>query len=179
MALRKASAYSKRRVRPYTRKSKVKEKNYIKTVPQPKIIKFRMGDVEGFKQNKYPIIIKVLSKENVQIRDNAIEAIRQYLNRFLQKKIGKDFYFEIKTYPHNIIRENKMLTGAGADRMQTGMSLSFGKAAGRTALIKKGQTIFLVGVLNQKAESEARKMIRAVKAKLPCNVQIETTRIKS
>ena len=43
-ALRKANAYSKRIVVPFTRISKKKNKAYIKTVPPQKIVKFTMGN---------------------------------------------------------------------------------------------------------------------------------------
>ena len=174
MALRKASAYSKRYARPYTRKSKKRTKSYIKTVPNSKIVKFKMGDLKGFTEDKYPIQIHVISKENCQIRDNSIEAVRQFLNRFLQIKVGKEFYLEVKIYPHHILRENKMLTGAGADRMQTGMSRSFGKTIGRAALVKPDQVLYIVGIKNTKAEIEARKLIRSIKARLSCKIGTKT-----
>ena len=174
MALRKGSAYSKRYARPYTRKSKKRTKSYIKTVPNSRIVKFKMGDLKGFVEGAYPIQIHVISKENCQVRDNSIEAVRQFFNRFLQTKVGKEFYLEVKIYPHHILRENKMLTGAGADRMQTGMSRAFGKTMGRAALVKPNQVLYILGVKNEKAEIEARKLIRAVKARLPCKVGTET-----
>lgn len=174
MALRKGSAYSKRIVRPYTRKSKKRTKSYIKTVPNSKIVKFKMGDIKGFEKGEYPIALNIISKEKIQIRDNSIEAIRQYLNRFLQLKLGKEFYLEVKIYPHHILRENKMLTGAGADRMQTGMSQSFGKTAGRAALIKPNQTLLIIGVKTPKAEIETRKLIKATKSRMPCTISIKT-----
>ena len=170
MALRKASAYTKKKVTPFTRKSKVRKKSYIKTIPNSKIVKFKMGDITGYEAGKFPIQIQVVSKESVQIRDNAIEAVRQYLNRFLQKKGGKEFYLEAKVFPHHILRENKMLTGAGADRMQTGMARAFGKTMGRAAIIKKDQVLFIVAVKTEKAESMARGLIRSIKARLPCKV---------
>ena len=179
MALRKSSAYSKKPARAYTRKSKKRTKSYIKTVPNSKIVKFKMGDIKGFDKNNYPITLKVISKEKVQIRDNAIEAVRQYLNRFLQLKLGKEFYFETKIYPHHILRENKMLTGAGADRMQTGMSRAFGKTIGRAALVKPDQTLFVIGVKTPKAEAETRKLIRAAKSRLPCKVTTTTILTKT
>ncbi len=174
MALRKGSAYSKRYARPYTRVSKKRTKSYIKTVPNSKIVKFKMGDLKGFDAGEYPIQIHVISKENCQIRDNSIEAVRQFFNRFLQIKVGKEFYLEVKIYPHHILRENKMLTGAGADRMQTGMSRSFGKTIGRAAFVKPKQTLYIIGVKTQKAEIEARKLIKSVKARLACKVSTQT-----
>jgi len=133
-----------------------------------------MGDIKGFDKGEYPITLNVSSKENIQIRDNAIEAVRQYLNRFLQVKLGKEFYLEVKIYPHHILRENKMLTGAGADRMQTGMSKAFGKTGGRAALIKPNQLIYIIGVKTPKAETEARKLIKSVKSRMPCKTSTKT-----
>jgi len=179
MALRKAGAYSKRYARPFTRKSKVKSKSYIKAVPNTKIVKLKMGDLKGFDNNKYPIILHVFSKDQAQWRDNSIEASRQFLNRFLLEKVGKDFYFEVKVYPHHILRENKMLTGAGADRMQTGMSRSFGKAIGRAAMIKAGQLLFIIGVQTPKQESEARRLVSSVKSRMPCRIHVEADRQKA
>ena len=174
MALRKASAYSKRKARPYTRNSKKRAKSYIKTVPNSKIVKFKMGDIKGFDKGEYPIQIQIASKENIQIRDNAIEAVRQYFNRFLQVKLGKEFYLEVKIYPHHILRENKMLTGAGADRMQTGMCRSFGKTIGRAALVKPNQIIYIIGVKTPKAEIEARKLIKSAKSRITCKISTKT-----
>ncbi len=176
MGLRKASAYSKRYARPYTRKSKVRQRSYIKTVPNPKIIKFRMGDVEGFSKGKFSIVLNVFSKEQIQIRDNSLEAVRQFLNRFLNKATNKEYYFEVKVYPHHILRENKMLSGAGADRMQTGMSHAFGKAIGRAAMVKQGQVLFVFGVMNTKHEIELRKLITSAKSRLPCKIAVEVVK---
>ena len=171
MALRKAGAYSKRKARPYTRKSKVRSKSYIKTVPNSHIVKFKMGNLKKYDKGKFPIVIEVVSKENLQIRDNAIESVRQFLNRFLVERLGGgEFYLEAKVYPHHVLRENKMLTGAGADRMQTGMSQSFGKSIGRAAFVKNGQVLFIIAVRTEKGEFEARKLIRSSKSRLPGKV---------
>jgi len=176
MALRKSSAYTKRYARPYTRKSKKRSKSYIKTVPNSRIVKFQMGDAKGYAAGKYPTEILVMSKEKMQIRDNAIEAVRQYFNRFMQIKVGKEFFLEVKIYPHHILRENKMLTGAGADRMQTGMSRAFGKTMGRAAFIKPGQVLFMIAIKTDKQEVEARKLIRSVKSRLPCKISTKTVK---
>ncbi|MGK0208919.1 MAG: large subunit ribosomal protein L10e [Patescibacteria group bacterium] len=170
MALRKGSAYTARKARPFTRKSKVRSKSYIKTVPAARIVKYKMGDIKGYDTEKFPIAIGVVSKVQAQVRDNSLEAVRQFFNRFLQVKLGKEFYLEVKVFPHHILRENKMLTGAGADRMQTGMARSFGKTMGRAAMVKPGQVLFIIGVKNALAEVEARKLIASAKARLPCAV---------
>jgi len=174
MALRKAGAYSKKYTRPYTRKSKVKQKSYIKAVPNTKVVKLRMGDLPGYDSGKYPIMLRVITKEKLQIRDTALEAARQYLHRFLLEQVGKDYYLELCVYPHHVLRENKMITGAGADRMQTGMALSFGATMGRAALVKANTPIFLIAILNQKHEAIARKLIHSIKARLPGSIGITT-----
>jgi large subunit ribosomal protein L10e len=178
MGLRVAKAYSKRHTRPYTRKSKVKSKSYIKAVPNTKVVKLKMGDLQGWQTGKYKVILKIVSKEKIQLRDNAIEAVRQYLHRFLTEQVGKDYYFEVNVYPHHILRENKMITGAGADRMQTGMALSFGATMGRAALINANQTIFTIGIANSNAEKIARKLIDSSKAKIPSGIRVETIYVK-
>jgi large subunit ribosomal protein L10e len=94
----------------------------------------------------------------------------------LQTKVGKDFYLGVQVYPHHILRENKMLTGAGADRMQTGMSRSFGRTIGRAALVRVGQPLYIIGIKDAKAEAEARKLIKACKARLPCTTTVQTIR---
>ena len=176
-AIRKASSYSKRYARPYTRKSKVKAKSYIKTIPPQKIVKFFMGNREAFEQGKLPIVLSMISEEQVQIRDNSLEACRQYINKQLETAFGAQFYFLVKVAPHHILRENKMLTGAGADRMQTGMQLSFGKAIGRAALVPPKKEIFTVAIENERAASETRKFLEKIKAKLPGRTRIITQRI--
>ena len=178
MALRKAGAYSKRYARPYTRKSKVKSKSYIKMVPPQKIVKFFMGNREAFEQGRLPILLRIVSEEQIQIRDNALEACRQYVNKQLENTFGNQFYFLVKVVPHHILRENKMLTGAGADRMQTGMQLSFGKAIGRAALVPPGKEIFTIAVETEKAASEARKILEKIRAKLPGKMRITTQKIQ-
>ena len=80
--------------------------------------------------------------------------------------------FRIIPFPHHIQRENKMLTGAGADRMQTGMQLSFGKPAGKAAILKPNSGIFLIAVADKKAEEFARKVLKQVNPKLPCKIRI-------
>jgi len=172
MALRKASAYSRRRVRPYTRKSKVKSKSYVKAVPPIKIVKYKMGNEKAYEEGKLPFVIELVSDIDVQIRDNAIEATRQFINKKMDKSYAGQYFFHIQIYPHHIQRENKMLTGAGSDRMQTGMQKSFGKTIGRAAIVKKGKTIFLIATSTQKASQLVRRTLTVIKPKLPGTTKI-------
>jgi len=171
-SLRKALAYSKRKVVPFTRISKKKSKSYIKTVPQQKIVKFTMGNEPLYNAGKLPFTLTVVSTEKVQIRHNALEACRQFVNKKLDKEISGQYLFKVIPFPHHIQRENKMLTGAGADRMQTGMQLAFGKSVGKAAIVKSGSKIFFFALPNKKAALFARKLIKQVKPKLPGKIRI-------
>jgi len=171
-SLRKANAYSKRKVTPYTRRSKKKSKSYVKTVPPQGIIKFTMGKENLFYQKKLPYTLALVASEKVQIRANALEACRQFVNKKLDKNFNGQYLFKVKPYPHHIQRENKMLTGAGADRMQTGMQLAFGKTSTRAAIVKPGEQILFIAVANKKAEKFARDLFHKIRSKLPCKTKI-------
>ncbi len=171
-SLRKAASYSKKKAVPFTRISKKKSKSYVKTIPPQKIVKFSMGKEDLFNQGKLPHQLTLVSGENAQLRHNALEACRQFINKKLDEKLGGQYLFKVIPFPHHIQRENKMLTAAGADRMQTGMQLSYGKSAGKAALLKSGSRIFFVAVQNEKAIQIARQVLKQIKAKLPCRTRI-------
>lgn len=171
-SLRKATAYSKKKVVPFTRISKRRKKSYIKTVPPQKIVKFTMGKEDLYNKGKLPHTLTVFSTEKVQIRHNALEACRQFINKKLEIETKGQYLFKVIPFPHHIQRENKLLTGAGADRMQTGMQLAYGKAMGKAAIMKPGSKIFFVAIPNQKLTTFARKVLKQVKAKLPCKTSI-------
>ena len=171
-SLRKATAYSKKKVVPFTRVSKRRQKSYIKTVPHQKIVKFTMGKEDLYNKGKLPHQLISVADEKVQLRHNALEACRQYINKKLDQELGGQYLFKVIPFPHHIQRENKMLTGAGADRMQTGMQLSYGKSTGKAAILKPGSKIFFVAVPNERDVQFARKVLKQIKAKLPCKTKI-------
>jgi len=171
-SLRKATAYSKKKVLPFTRVSKRRQKSYIKTVPPQKIVKFMMGKEGLYNKGKLPHTLTLISAEKVQIRHNAFEACRQFINKKLDKELSGQYLFKVIPFPHHIQRENKMLTGAGADRMQTGMQLAYGKASGKAAILKKNSRIFFVAVPDEKAVTFARKVFRQIRSKLPGKTKV-------
>jgi large subunit ribosomal protein L10e len=177
MALRKATAYSKKYARPFTRKSRQKRRAYIKTVPNQKVVKLHMGDIKGYEEGKFKTILTITSTEKIQIRDNALEASRQSLHKDLETALPGQYYLELKVFPHHILREHRMLTGAGADRMSTGMSLSFGSTMGRAAFVKVGGPIFLIAVNSDKSASSVRTFIERIKSKLPCRIRVITEKL--
>lgn len=175
MSLRKASAYSKKKARPYTRKSKSKGKAYIKTVPYSKVVKFSEGSQKDYREGKHPFVVRLIALGRVQIRDNALESTRMWLTKILEEKAPGQFHIALKLYPHHFLRENKLSAGAGADRTSTGMSHSYGIVVGRAAIVKPGQEIYLVSCTNEKAARLARDCLIALKSKIPgaCQVLFE------
>ncbi len=163
--LRKFVAY-RRLERPYTRFSKYRKKGFVKARPGKKVIKYDMGDLKP-DRNKFGVILKVISKNDVQVRSNAIEAARIQALRILEGNLGKaGFYFRIKMVPHHVLRENPLAAGAGADRLSTGMKHSFGKPIGTASQVKKGKEILELWVPKNK-EKLGRKVLEAALKKLP------------
>ena len=169
VALRPFSCYRKVK-RAYTRKSRYKVRGYIKAVPTCKLVKFDFGDTKRTFSNK----VFLLSDEKIQVRHNALESARTSVVRRLTAKLGKDYRFQVRPYPHHVLRENKMITGAGADRMSSGMQRSFGKAMGLAAQLKKGTVIFCVYV-DKEGIVAARESLKSANPKLPgkCIIKVE------
>ncbi len=154
--------------RPYTRKSKFRKKSFIRANPHCKVIKFDLGNTSGTFTHRLDLV----SKEALQIRDNALESARQSINRGLEKKLGKvNYHLKVRSYPHHILREHALASGAGADRFSTGMAGSFGKPAGIAARMKAGQAIMSCYVNEDFIKMARASMIRG-KYKLPCQCQI-------
>jgi large subunit ribosomal protein L10e len=154
--------------RPYTRTSKFRAKSYVRAKPVCRIVRFDMGDLST--KFEYSVFLK--SKDALQIRDHAIEAARQTSNRVLQKQIGKNgWMMKIRMYPHHVLRENPLASGAGADRMSTGMARSFGKAIGVAARVMKGQIMFQIDTSKEFVDV-AKDALRRATTKIPCSCQI-------
>jgi len=160
----RAKNYREVKGQSYTRKE------YIRGSPAPKITKFTMGDTK----TTFPIQALLIAGEEAQIRHNALEAARVASNRVLLNKLGNAYILRVVPYPHTILRENKMIFGAHADRLQDGMRKAFGKPVGAAARVKVGQAIIEVGV-NENAVEVAKEALELGKDKLPipCRIVIE------
>ena len=154
--------------RPYTRTSKYKAKSYIRMTPNTKVVRFDTGANKDF-----DFTLNLLSKSDLQIRDNALESARQTSNKLLETYLGLNgFHLKVKVYPYHILREHALASGAGADRFSSGMAHSFGKPIGVAARIKKGQTIFQVSVDKQNI-GVAKQALKRASKKLPCSCTIQ------
>jgi large subunit ribosomal protein L10e len=176
-SLRKASSYSKKRVRPFTRKSNRRKKAYIKAVPQLKIVKYHMGNIKANTQGKYKFILTLTATEKAQLRDNALESSRTLINKYMDKMAPAQYYFNIKVYPHHVLRENKTAAGAGADRLSSGMKHSYGITIGRAAIVQPGSVVFYISAENEKSARAGRYILGNVKSKLPFKSRVMFTKV--
>jgi large subunit ribosomal protein L10e len=153
----KGRNYRQPKGQPYTREK------YIHGAPPPKISKFMMGDTKSRFEYRFSLV----AQGPVQIRHNALEAARVAANKVLFDVLGDVGYrIHLRVYPHVILRENRMIATAGADRLQEGMRRAFGKPTGRAARIKTGQSILDVYV-NSNAVETAKEALRVGATKLP------------
>ena len=61
------------------------------------------------------------------------------------KVAGKEgFHLRVRAHPYHVVRINKMLSCAGADRLQTGMRGAWGKPNGSVARVNIGQILLSV-----------------------------------
>jgi large subunit ribosomal protein L10e len=142
----------------WTRFSKKRpRKSFVKALPHNAVQIFNMGDAK----KPYEMEMELVAERPIQLRDNAIEAARQAANKHLEKQILGNFYFRVLIFPHNVIRENKMIVGAGADRLQKGMGKAFGRATDRAAKVKTGQKIFTIRLMKKDFEVVKDAMRRA------------------
>lgn len=165
MGLRPAKCYREVKGRPYTRKAiKVMKKAFIRGIPGPKIHIFDMGNKS---KREWNVGIDLVARDLVQVRHNQLESVRMAVFRKLNKDVGhQNFFFRIRAYPHHVMRENAMATGAGADRFQQGMRNAFGKPIGTAARLKKGKALLSVYVDEKKFIPAIKDAFRVAKNKL-------------
>ena len=165
MALRPARCY-RDWDRPWSRTAKRKvNAAYVKGAPDPRIRSFDMGKLP---ENKAVVRIDMGVDLKCQIRDNALEAARISANKYLEKALGiENYHFKVRKFPHHVLREHAILSGAGADRLSQGMRHGFGKPKGRAIRVKVGEPILSVWVANPAHVKVAKEALRRASAKFP------------
>jgi len=161
----KGRNYSTPRGQPYTRGK------YIHGSPALRISKFTMGDTKS----SYDYRVSLVVQAPIQIRHNALEAARIAANKVLFDQLGETGYVvRLRPYPHIILRENRMIATAGADRLQEGMRRAFGKPTGRAARVRAGQPILDLYV-NEGHVELAKQALKVSSSKLSavCRVEVE------
>jgi len=139
---------------------------YCRGVPDSKIRIFDIG-----KRNApcelMPCVVHMVSLEKLCISSEALEAGRITANRYLMKTCGSGgFHLRIRTQPFHVTRINKMLSCAGADRLQTGMRHAWGKPMGTAARVKIGDVLMSVRVKDSNRD-DAMEAIRLTCFRFP------------
>merc|ERR1712060_621681 len=114
----------------------------------------------------FPNTVHLVSKEKEQISSEALEAARICANRYMITKCGKTgFHLRVRVHPYHVVRINKMLSCAGADRLQTGMRHAYGKALCKCARVGIG-TILISMRTNPENVHHAQEALRRAKFKI-------------
>jgi large subunit ribosomal protein L10e len=160
MGRRPARCYRYCKNKPYIKS------RYLRGVPEAKL---RIYDTGAKKAgvDVFPAVVHMFSDEREQVSSEALEAARIACNKYLVKNAGKDaFHIRMRAHPFHVLRINKMLSCAGADRLQSGMRHAYGKPAGVVARVKIGQ--ILISVRCKKANLPvAIEALRRSKFKFP------------
>lgn len=160
MGRRPARCYRYCKNKPYPKS------RFNRGVPDAKIRIFDLGNKRAGVMN-FPIHIVMVSDEYEQIGSEALEAARISANKYMTKTCGKEsFHLRIRAHPYHVTRINKMLSCAGADRLQTGMRGAYGKPNGLVARINIGEPILSIRCKEQH-QSQAFESLRRSKMKFP------------
>ena len=94
----------------------------------------------------------------------------------MTKSSGKDaFHIRIRVHPFHVIRINKMLSCAGADRLQTGMRGAWGKSYGTVARVEIGQILCSIRC-RENVSANALEALRRAKYKIAGRKKIYASR---
>jgi large subunit ribosomal protein L10e len=130
-----------------------------------------MGNPSG----DFDVEISLVGLEKCQIRHQALEAARIAANRSMQREVGRNnYHLRVRVKPFHYLRENRMMTGANADRVQQGMRMAFGRVIGVAARVNRNQSLITIRC-NPKHIKQARTALKKAEPKLPtpCRVEFE------
>eukprot|EP00919_Chromeraceae_sp_WS-2016_P017276 GHVR01041238.1.p1 GENE.GHVR01041238.1~~GHVR01041238.1.p1 ORF type:complete len:228 (+),score=41.55 GHVR01041238.1:59-742(+) len=155
MGRRPARCYRYQKDKPYPKS------RYCRGVPDSKIRIYDVGNKRA-DVSVFPSVVHLVSDELEQISSEALEAARVAANKYMIKSTGKDnFHIRIRVHPFHVLRINKMLSCAGADRLQTGMRGAFGKPIGVCARVNIGQILMSIRTKDDKVECAQMALKRA------------------
>ena len=138
-------------------------REYMGGVPGSRITQFDLGDKNG----NFNVVVSLVAEERCQIIHMALESMRVAANRVMVKGCGSaGYHLKVRVYPHEVLRENKQASGAGADRVSQGMRQSFGKPIGTAARVEVGQPIMTISVTPERFQF-VKEAYRKANAKLP------------
>jgi len=159
MGRRPASCYRYQKNKPYPKS------RFNRGVPDPKL-RFYDGGRKKSYWDRFPNTVHLVSKEKEQISSECLEAARIAANKYMVTRTGKEgFHIRIRVHPYHVVRINKMLSCAGADRLQTGMRHAYGKALCKCARVGIG-TILISIRTNPENVHNAQEALRRAKFKI-------------
>eukprot|EP00178_Gracilaria_changii_P000510 TRINITY_DN1061_c0_g3_i1.p1 TRINITY_DN1061_c0_g3~~TRINITY_DN1061_c0_g3_i1.p1 ORF type:complete len:185 (+),score=11.09 TRINITY_DN1061_c0_g3_i1:8-562(+) len=139
---------------------------YNRGVPDPRIRIYDIGNKKAA-WDLLPVCLHLVSDEIEQLSSEALEASRIACNKFMINNAGKEnFHMRIRCHPWHVNRINKMLSCAGADRLQTGMRGAYGKPQGKAARVRIGQILMSIRT-TAKNVPHAIEAFRRTKMKFP------------
>merc|ERR1712217_276468 len=155
MGRRPAKCYRYQKTKPYPKS------RFCPGVPDPKLRIYDTGK-KKIPCDEFPASAHMVCDERQQISSEALEAARIATNKYMVTNAGRDlFHIRVRPHPYQVLRINKTLSCAGADRLSTGMRGAFGKAYGTAARVKIGQVLVSVRTKDEKVQIAAEALRRA------------------
>ncbi len=145
MGLRPAKTIREIKGQPWARISTSKpRKSFVKGAPRPKVRQYNMGT-----DKRFELEVELVPDFGLHLRDNAIESARQAVNKQLEKTLIDNYFLQVVSYPHLVVREHSALGVAGADRISKGMKKAFGKPKGRMAQVRAGDAVLRARIMEK------------------------------
>mmetsp|Transcript_15141 Transcript_15141/g.43285 ORF Transcript_15141/g.43285 Transcript_15141/m.43285 type:complete len:214 (-) Transcript_15141:53-694(-) len=134
---------------------------FVRGVPDAKIRIYDTGK-KRVPCSEFPASAHMVCDENQQVSAESLEAARIATNKYMINNAGKDFFhIRIRPHPFQVLRINKTLSCAGADRLSTGMRGAFGKAYGVAARVRIGQVLISIRTKDEKLDIACEALRRA------------------
>ncbi|XP_043858201.1 60S ribosomal protein L10-like isoform X1 [Dromiciops gliroides] len=159
----------------YCKNKPYPQSRFCRGVPDAKIGIFDLGRKKA-KVDEFPLCGHMVSDEYELLSSEALGAVWICANKYMVKSCGKDgFHIHVCLHPFHVICINKMLSCAGAERLQTGMQGTFGKPQGTVAHVHIGQVIMSIQTKVQNKEHVTEALQRA-KFKFPGHQKIHISK---
>lgn len=138
MGRRPARCYRYQKNKPYPKS------RYNRGVPDPKLRIYECGKKKS-QWDDFPCCVHLVSKEKEMISSESLESARIAANKYMVTHCGKEgFHLRVRVHPWHTVRINKMLSCAGADRLQQGMRHAFGKPYIKSARVNIGTVLLSI-----------------------------------
>ena len=169
MGRRPARCFRYQKNKPYPKS------RFNRGVPDPKLKITDCGKKKAG-HGQFPHCVHMVCYEKQQISSEALEAARIAANKYMQVNVGKEnFHLRIRVKPWHVVRINKMLSCAGADRLQQGMRGAFGKALCKCARVSIGQCVLSIRCAGDNVK-HAKEALRRSKMKFAGRQKIFVSR---